>query len=66
MATDSNKNQFEKAGSEKRAGLISEFAGLLKQNKKYWLIPIILMLLVFSLLILLGGTAAAPFIYTLF
>ncbi|MDB6040475.1 MAG: hypothetical protein JWM99_4316 [Verrucomicrobiales bacterium] len=66
MSTDSNKNRFEKAGSQKRASLVSEFVGLLKQNKKYWLIPIILMLLVFSLLILLGGTAAAPFIYTLF
>jgi hypothetical protein len=35
-------------------------------NKKWWLTPIILVLLAFGVLIALGGTAAAPFIYTLF
>ncbi len=39
---------------------------MLKQNKKYWLIPILLVLLALGALVLLSGTAAAPFIYTLF
>lgn len=38
----------------------------LRQNKKWWMFPILLILLLFGLLMVLGGTAAAPFIYTLF
>jgi hypothetical protein len=37
------------------------------QRKKYWLLPIILVLLLFGVLIVLtSGSAIAPFIYTLF
>lgn len=57
---------FDNAGAEKETGILGEFFAMVKENKKYWLIPIVLMLLVLGLLILLGGTAAAPFIYTLF
>jgi competence protein ComGC len=39
----------------------------LKQRKKFWLIPLIVVLLVFGVLIVLSsGSAIAPFIYTLF
>jgi len=40
--------------------------GFLKVRKKFWLLPIILVLLLFGVLILVSGTAIAPFIYTLF
>ena len=60
------KTAFEASGSGKDIGLFGEFVGMLKQNKKYWLIPLILVLLLFGVLIILGSTAAAPFIYTLF
>jgi hypothetical protein len=41
--------------------------GFLKVRKKFWLLPLILMLLVFGALIVLSsGSAVAPFIYTLF
>ena len=60
------QNEFEKAGQEKNAGIASDFMAMLKQNKKYWLIPIVLILLLVGVLIILGSTAAAPFIYTLF
>jgi hypothetical protein len=44
-----------------------EFYRFLKVRKKYWLIPIILMLLIFGgLLVLVQGSAIAPFIYTIF
>ena len=43
-----------------------EFWGFIKQNKKWWLLPILVILLIFGVLILLSGTALAPFIYTLF
>jgi hypothetical protein len=39
----------------------------MRHRKKWWLVPLILILLVFGLLIVLSsGSAIAPFIYTLF
>jgi hypothetical protein len=64
--SEEKKNEFESAGQEKSPGIAGEFMAMLKQNKKYWLIPIILILLLVGVLIILGSTAAAPFIYTLF
>ncbi len=49
-----------------KGSLMSEFGAFLKQNKKWWLLPILLIFACFAVLIVLGGTAAAPFIYTLF
>jgi hypothetical protein len=60
------KNSFEEANTEEQPGVVSEFFQMLMHNKKYWLIPIVLILGIFGLLIFLGGSAAAPFIYTLF
>ena len=41
--------------------------GFMKTRKKFWLLPIILVLLLFGVLIVLtSGSAIAPFIYTLF
>jgi hypothetical protein len=60
------RTEFEKSGEEKDIGLFGEFVAMLKQNKKYWLIPLLLILLLFGVLIMLGSSAAAPFIYTLF
>jgi uncharacterized protein DUF5989 len=47
--------------------LISDLFGFMKVRKKFWLAPIIVMLLLLgSLLVLSQGSALAPFIYTLF
>tara|TARA_Y100000816_G_scaffold279698_1_gene252264 strand:- start:590 stop:739 length:150 start_codon:yes stop_codon:yes gene_type:complete len=46
---------------------LKEFWEFLKIRKKYWLLPIILVLLVFGgLIVLTQGSAVAPFIYTIF
>lgn len=50
----------------KRTGVAREFLDFLAENKKWWLAPIIISVLLLGLLVVLGGTAAAPFIYTLF
>lgn len=50
----------------KRTGIVNEFMMFIKENKTYWMVPILLVLLLFGLLIALGSTGAAPFIYTLF
>jgi len=39
---------------------------LLKHNRKWWMLPIFLALLILGTVMFLGSTAAAPFIYTLF
>ena len=61
-----NEDDFLAKVSGKQTGLVSEFIGFLKANKKWWLAPIIISILLLGLLVVLGGTAAAPFIYTLF
>ena len=44
-----------------------EFWDFLKERKKYWLLPIIIVLALFGALIVLSqGSAVAPFIYTIF
>jgi len=46
---------------------LKEFWEFLKVRKKYWLFPILLVLLIFGGLIILSqGSAIAPFIYTIF
>ena len=46
---------------------LKEFWEFLKVRKKYWLLPIIVILVIFGCLIVLTqGTAVAPFIYTIF
>ena len=62
-----SSSDFEKvASSHTSANLLVEFWEFLRCNKKYWLLPIVAMLLVFGLMVVLSGTAVAPFIYTLF
>ena len=46
---------------------LKEFWEFLKVRKKYWLLPIIIVLVIFGGLIILSqGSAIAPFIYTIF
>jgi hypothetical protein len=60
-------SEFEKAAAEHQGeSLISEFWAFLKENKKWWLLPIVIIMLAFGLLVFLSSTPAAPWIYTLF
>ena len=46
---------------------IKEFWEFLNERKKYWLLPIIIVIAFFGILIVLSqGSAVAPFIYTIF
>ena len=64
--TDRTEDFVEQATGERRTGLAREFWEFLKDSKKWWLTPIIVCLLLLGALVMLGGTAVAPFIYTLF
>lgn len=47
--------------------LILELWAFMKVRKKFWLLPILLLMMMFGMLIVLTqGTAVAPFIYTMF
>ena len=53
--------------NSKNMSLLRELWAYMRARKKYWLIPIIVMLAVFGgLVILTKGSAVAPFIYTIF
>ena len=60
------KDEFEDAGKKQKGGLLGEVWAFLSHNKKWWLAPIIVLILLLGILIILGGSGAAPFIYTLF
>jgi hypothetical protein len=49
-----------------RLGIVGELMRFLWMRKLWWLIPMIVALLMIGVLLLLGASGAAPFIYTLF
>jgi hypothetical protein len=63
---ESGECELSRLAGKKRTSLPAEFWSFLKHNKKWWLLPILITLLILGLLVLLGGTAIAPFIYPLF
>jgi Family of unknown function (DUF5989) len=60
-----SSDAFRSQADAPQAGLLAEFWQFLKHNKKWWLLPIFVALLLLALLVVLGGTALAPFIYPL-
>lgn len=56
------ERELQDAESPSFFGELWEF---LQENKKWWLLPILMILLLFGVLVILSGTGAAPFIYTL-
>ena len=59
---------FEKAAHSRPPGLWRELFDLLRENKKWWLVPILVALVVLGVLVAIAvvSPGAAPFIYTLF
>ena len=60
-------SEFEKAASVRpRVTIAGDFWQFLRNSRKYWLLPILLICLLLGALMLLANTAATPFLYTLF
>ena len=59
-------NDFASHAELTSPGVLRESLDFLRHSKKWWLAPIILALLVVGAIVLVGGTAVAPFIYALF
>lgn len=67
--SEKKTSEFERAAAregEATVGFLAETWAFLKENKKWWLLPIVVVLVLFGVLVLLSGSAVAPFIYTLF
>ncbi len=62
----SGSNGFEKAAAEGDVGLLRELWGFVNATRKWWLFPVIAVVVLFGVLIFLSSTGVAPFIYTLF
>ena len=59
-------DEFQHEVDSAPSGLLREYVDFLRHNKKWWLAPIFLALLVAGAAVITSGTAAAPFIYALF
>lgn len=74
MATSEEKREerdqrsptdFANQADQPQPGIFAEFWDFFLHNKKWWITPIIAVLLLMGLLILLSGSSVAPFIYTI-
>lgn len=63
---DTQQNPFSKQAEAKQKGTMAELWTFVIHNKKWWLTPIILVLVLVGVLAVVGGSGVAPFIYSLF
>jgi drug/metabolite transporter superfamily protein YnfA len=66
MAKQGRGGDFMQQAEQGQVGLVRELWAWLRHNKKWWLSPVVVLLLFISFLVFLSSTAIAPFIYTLF
>lgn len=66
MPSDDRARKLAEQAGGKQPGLLRELYGLLRQNRKWWLAPIIAVMLLIGLVAVLSSSAVAPLIYTLF
>jgi len=59
-------DEFQQAARSPRSGLLHELGWFLVHNKKWWMLPILVALLLVLGLVLLGGSSLAPLLYPLF
>ncbi|MDB4526792.1 DUF5989 family protein [bacterium] len=58
--------EFSEMAEDRQPGFLSEFWGFLRQNKKWWLTPILMVLFLLIVLVIISQTPLAPFIYPFF
>ena len=63
---DNNTPTFSEQAEQSRPGLVKEFWAFLRQNRKWWLLPLLIVLFLAGTLVVLASTSAGPFIYALF
>lgn len=63
---DPKQNEFLQESQAERGSFLSDYFAFLKRTRKWWMLPVLVVVLLFGLLVVLSATGAAPFIYTLF
>lgn len=67
MADDPRKEKdFADQLGASKSGFFAEFWAYLRHSKKWWMLPILIILLVLGAFVLLSSTGLGPFIYALF
>jgi hypothetical protein len=59
-------DELRRQAEQASPGIVAEFVDFILHNKKWWLIPIIVVLLVLGLLVVIGGSGLSWVMYTLF
>lgn len=62
----SGPKEFLRHAAGPRSSLVAEYLYFVRHHKKWWMLPLIAILLALGALMILSSTGAAPFIYTLF
>jgi hypothetical protein len=60
------RSRFDELMSARRRSVAAECWDFLAHNKKWWLLPILIVFLLFGILMVVGSSSLAPFIYPLF
>lgn len=60
------EEEFRQLAQHAQPSVVRELWDFLRENKAWWLTPIVVVLLLISVLVILGASGAAPLIYTLF
>ncbi len=63
---DPKQNEFLRESQAERGSFLGDYFAFLKRTRKWWMLPVLVVVLLFGLLVVLSATGAAPFIYTLF
>ena len=63
---DEQAEEFQRAAKTRSGSFAGEVWSFLRENRKWWLLPLIVVLVLVGTLVVLSSTAVAPFIYTLF
>jgi hypothetical protein len=68
MADDQPKkdDEFLKAAQQEERGIVAEFVMFMAENKIWWMTPILVVFGLLGILLVLGATGFAPFVYSFF
>ena len=60
------EKSFQEAANEAPPGLVRDFISFMRENRKWWLTPFLVVFGVLALALVLYSTGALPFLYTMF
>jgi hypothetical protein len=59
-------SEFARQGEMKRGSFVGEFFHMVRTKRKWWILPLVLILVAFGVMMVLSSSGVAPFIYTVF